>query len=90
MCLCIVRAIFVSLPNPGPRAMVVQGGKQMSHRALAAALYMHTPFPGGMRLKRVHVGRQNTQSRPPLARSQGFNKTCGGMGGTPHFVPWRI
>jgi hypothetical protein len=63
MCLCIVRAIFVGLPNPGPRAMVGSRREVNKSQSLAAALFMHTPFWGGMRLKRVHAGRQNTQSR---------------------------
>jgi hypothetical protein len=44
MCLCIVRAIFVGLLNPGLRAMVGLRREVNESQSLAAALFIHTPF----------------------------------------------
>jgi len=54
------------------------GSKEEANESqtLAAACYVPNVFQGGMRLKQVHIGRQNTPSRPLLARSQGFNEIC--------------
>jgi hypothetical protein len=57
-------------------------------QSFAAACYVHNLFRGGMRLKEVHIVRQNTPSRPLLARSQRFNKTCEKhQGGYAHLCP---